>query len=306
MTRNRLANQSVAAGAARGCAMMACFRRLASAASRVPSSSINQMDNVARLNSRVVRWTLNFAAMRIIQYLLLSSASLTAVARVDAQSGQSAPAALASQVKIIGQPKWWLSPIDGNVASQREAHLYFSVVVENGSVSELSVNSSFRAYGADGSPHSACGPFGLGGGGEPAFVAAGERALIVCTNTVVPRSVYDLQVTNRIVDVVPQSDERSNLGTLADVGLAKYSGDFATDETFTASALIHSKSAKDVRLWIRFRFYDRDGIQTATCDSKTTLVQPEVAVKATCGLPIRVPSGLLAPATVKAELRRSQ
>jgi hypothetical protein len=202
-------------------------------------------------------------------------------------------------VEFVGPARWWIEPVDQD--QPIDGHLYFEVVVQNLSTRELTVGVSFRAYLADGTPYPGC--FGPGGAGASTNVRPGEKAALFCTRTIAPLTLKSLQVTSRIEQAAPVEAIGAPAVHPSDVTLSNARADLYGKNSYTASTLLHLSGGKDIPTYVLFRFYDADDIQLETCTSGGVLVQPEIALKATCSGPVILPAAIARPSKVTAESR---
>jgi hypothetical protein len=221
------------------------------------------------------------------------------VAAASAAAGQQAP----PLVRVIGAPRWWIEPVEGNPS---EGKLYYAALLENQTSQNLHVGVSFQSYTADGSRLDGCQGFGGEGSGVATEIAPHERALLTCNRSIVDREkTSGLQVTTRTWDVFvlrPASRVAAEAVATGIVPGTDYG--YATD--FQAFARVRSTRTEDLRVEVFFRFYAPDGTQVETCRSGEITVEPEVAVRASCwGSGVTVPNGAPRPTTVRAEIRPS-
>jgi len=203
-----------------------------------------------------------------------------------------------SAVREIGTPRWWVVPNhEGNI---REGKLFFGVELENVSSKPQFVALSFQSYTADGTKYEGC--YGIGGGpGVSDEIAPGSRALISCHRAIVPVSRQRLDVTARVWSIRPVVFT-SSTASVIEADLLAMSSD-GTYQAFNASFRIKAPHGKDVRLVAFDRFYSEDGIQVATCSSRTLIIEPEIAQRATCPADVLVDVMSPRPKRVSVELR---
>jgi hypothetical protein len=224
------------------------------------------------------------------------------------RAGQASGAMTASAVdqetravRMTEEPSWWVVPFAPGWGNTEEGHLYFGALVENATAAIVHVGVSFRAYEADGTPFPGCNaPLGEGPG-VTTTIAPGETALVTCARTIVPRTLDGLQVTARLWDTKPLRSPPAAFEVM-EADFAPVPEQSSPMETiYEASALVRAASNDDTDVALLFRFYDKQGIQTGTCESDSTTVEPEVEQRITCSSPLLQDTTSPQPIRVQAE-----
>lgn len=207
-------------------------------------------------------------------------------------------------VRQIGAPRWWVVPFQPGYGNTEEGFLYFGVTVENSTDRTVSVGVSFTSYAADGTQATGCYAPGGDGPGVTETIAPRETALISCKRSIVPRTTAGLQVTARLWDTTllpalsPAYDVTQASFTKGEVGRG---GSSPMETLFTASALVRARGGQDTTARLIFRFYNDQRVQVATCASNDERIEPEVARRVSCALPVSVDTVRPQPVTVRAD-----
>jgi hypothetical protein len=214
----------------------------------------------------------------------------------------TAPAVVS--VRQIGAPRWWVVPFQPGYGNTEEGFLYFGVTVENSTDRTVSVGVSFTSYAADGTQATGCYAPGGDGPGVTETIAPRETALITCKRSIVPRATSGLQVTTRLWDIraLPAPPPAYDVTQVSFTKGALGSGGSSPMETaFTASALVQARGGGDTTVRLIFRFYSDQRVQVATCELGGVRIEPEVARRVACPLPVLVDTVRPQPVTVRAE-----
>jgi hypothetical protein len=223
-----------------------------------------------------------------VRYSLLILALIVACGFTASGQTRSAP----SPIRQIESAKWWIVPLtEGNT---QEGKLYFGAVLENLSDRRLILIITFRAYKADGTPFDACSD------GISVDIAPHEKALAVCSRSIVPRSVKDLQITSRITYLKPLIASPLNAVVMKS-GLITKDSD-SRSSIYEAFTLIKAQGNRDIQTGLLFRFYDENNIQIGTSESHTVVLEPEVAQKVS-SLSLIVDAGSPQPKLVRIDVK---
>lgn len=207
-----------------------------------------------------------------------------------------------TDVKPVGNPRWWVVPFRDGWGNPNEGRLYFGLTLENHLNRPVEVGVSFRSYKADGTPYEGCvAPLGGEGPGVKAIIAPREKALVTCNRAIVRRDTANLKVTARLWNVRPLRQPEAGY-EVVEAGLGQRQTD-GTETSYEPFALVKAKGGRDVRASLIFRFYDAGGVQVGTCESDEALVEPEVPQKMTCIFPMIIDVASPQPVTVRAEPR---
>lgn len=207
----------------------------------------------------------------------------------------------ATVVGLVGEPRWWIVPFAPGWGNTEKGRVYLGVLVENPTNTTVQVGVNFRAYEADGSPF----PEFYSSSSElpdaSVSIAPEETAMIRMSLTNAPTTLAGLQVTARLVNVVPLPDS----GTAIEVietgfdSVDELSSPMET--TYEPFALIQVTGAADVESSFLFRFYDDRGIQMGTCESDTVIIEPTVRQRVECFNPLMLDTASPQPVSVRVE-----
>lgn len=195
-------------------------------------------------------------------------------------------------------PRWWVVPFQPGYGNTEEGFLYFGLLVENLTDSTVSVGVSFTSYQADGTRATGCYA-GADGPGVTETIAPRETALITCSRSIVPRATSGLQVTARLWDITALPAPAPAYD-VTDARFAK--GPSSPMQTaFNASALVKARGGRGTTAHLVFRFYSNQGVQMASCESGNDTIEPEVARRVSCLVPVLIDTVRPQPVTVRAD-----
>lgn len=207
----------------------------------------------------------------------------------------------AAVVGLVGEPRWWIVPFAPGWGTPEKGRVYLGVLVENPTDATVLVGVNFRAYEADGTPFP---EFHVSSSELPdasVSIAPDETAMIRVSLTNAPATLAGLQVTARLVDVVPLPDSDAPIDVL-EVGfdsVEELSSPMET--TYAPFALVQATGLGDVEAGFLFRFYDDQSVQVGTCESYPVTVEPEIGQRVECSSPLLLDTGSQQPVSVSVE-----